>query len=213
MSPRERRRTKKRAEIHKLWSRICGGQDKSKLLAQQSRILLERTLGHANVQLWQEGARQRIAKGTPSRCTCVETRLAATATKVRLQRDQPILLRLISIQILFYSIIALFRWLKSEKYLYLSNEWDILNDICDSEGKSTIHRDLSVRSVPEIQCSHLANMNLLNLGKGVFETSDRPRAKVASRIPLNSEFPSPRRSRGFTVQHPQGDSIRQDTKD
>lgn len=38
----------KKAEIHKLCSRICGGRDKSKLLPQQSRILHERILGHAN---------------------------------------------------------------------------------------------------------------------------------------------------------------------
>ncbi|XP_056873617.1 fibronectin type III domain-containing protein 4 isoform X1 [Takifugu flavidus] len=44
----QRKEDRKRAEIHKLCSRICGGRDKSKLLPQQSRILHERILGHAN---------------------------------------------------------------------------------------------------------------------------------------------------------------------
>lgn len=42
---------RKRAEMHKLCRRIYGGQDKSQLLPQQSRILQERILGHANAQL------------------------------------------------------------------------------------------------------------------------------------------------------------------
>lgn len=77
---------KKRAEIHKLCSRICGGQDKSKLLPQQSRILHERVLGHAN-----RAAVTGRCQTENSERNAIAVHLcrdqAATATKARLQRD------------------------------------------------------------------------------------------------------------------------------